>query len=259
MNLVSSPPIANASYTIDDQEQITFPVESLSNLLFNQLLFKTGQLSPGQHKLVVTYIGNNSNSQPLQFNYLVQQDVPSSITSSNTPTTSDTTTSTSVPWNSLPVSNSLPGKPTNAIIGGVIGGIVFILLLALFFLRRRNERRSYTPNVTHPFTTSPTTLTSQSYTSDGQSLSSPSYSISSKFTHTTQPSPTSPRLPFPGSQTYRGATKTISSQTTTESSIQPSPTSPGTNARFLRHEDSGVRIARAGDDVVELPPFYTPG
>ena len=93
------------------------------------MYFESGQLSPEQHKLVVTFLGNN-NTQPLFLNYFVvqvQQDAPSSTaTPSNTPST--------VP----------PGKPnTDAIIGGVIGGLVLVSLLIalLFFFRKHNSRR----------------------------------------------------------------------------------------------------------------------
>ena len=56
-------------------------------------------------------------------------------------------------------------------------------------------------------------------------------------------------------------TMTKAREAPTESSVQqpPSPQLGGSNARVLRHEDSGVRMPRPESDVLELPPFYTPG
>ena len=41
--------------------------------------------------------------------------------------------------------------------------------------------------------------------------------------------------------------------------LEAGPPEPQGDARFLRHEDSGVRIAPAEEDIVELPPLYTMG
>jgi hypothetical protein len=268
------------------------PSNLVDDLLSNQMLFNTGQLSPGQHELVVTYLGSNATS-PMILNYFVQQDGPLALAS---PTSSNTPTSTSVPSGTNSSPSTIHMKPTGAIIGGVIGGLFLIsllqVLLALFFFLRRRKALSKphtvpSPDVVNPFTVSPSNPTStflpQNYTSNGQF----EY-ISSKFTQRGQPSdpasmsssggpgilpltilrpefsspsfisPSSPRLPLTGLQTNLDGTGTRVPQTTTEPSLQRS-LSPQTNARFLRHEDSGVRIPPAEDDVVELPPFYTPG
>ena len=255
------------------------------------MLFETAQLSPGQHKLVVTYYGN-STTVPLSLSYFVQQDSPSSTSSNNTPT------STSVPpGNSSP--KSLP------IIGGVIGGLVFIslLLVLFFFTRRRNNRRSQARalnevlyiDIADPFTvpsSNPTSIPPKNYTPNVQSLSSPS--ISSKFSQSAQPSdprrtsssggippltplalpagqprfsslasipPSSSPLLLTGSRTSLDGIRTTVPQAATEPMIQQSPSPQGANVRFVRHEDSGVRVSLANveDDVVELPPLYTPG
>ena len=161
-----------------------FPPGAATNT-FNQNLFAIGQLSPGQHNLVITYLGSSS-TVPIGFSYFIQQDDGTSSTPTNSSLSS-----------SIPVDNHR--TPTDAIIGGVIGGLVFIsLLLALFFFnRRRNNRRSQalsemsstvpSPDVVNPFTSPPSnpnstmTFLPQNYTSNGQSL--PSQSIPSKFSH----------------------------------------------------------------------------
>ena len=114
----------------------------------------------------------------------------------------------------------------------------------------------------------------------------PSQVISSKFTQRGQPSdaantsssggfppltplppqisstafipPSSSRLPLTGSQANHDGTRTLVPQAATEPSRQRSPSPQGANAGYLRHEDSSGHISPAEDDVVELPPFYTP-
>lgn len=290
--------MASATYTIDDQDPINFvvPISSNNNTYYNQLLFDTGQLPFGQHKLVVTYFGN-STTVPLALNYFVQQDASSSTSSINT---------TSIPSGSASNSSESPSSSTtvhrDAIIGGVIGGLVLIsLLLVLLFINRRrssNNRRSQalseksttvpSPDILYvnPFTlpSNPTsTFLSQSYTSNGQSL--PSH-ISSKFTQRGQPSdlastssrggisPDSPLTllqphfsslafissssessppPLARLQTNVDGAKTTLPRAATEPSVQRSQSRA--SARFVLHEDSGVRIPSA----VELPPSYTFG
>ena len=172
---------ASANYTVDDQDPVSFLLPFTPQYpAQNQIYFETGQLSPGQHKLVVTYWGN-VNTTFLNFDYFVQQDAPSS-TSSNTPTSTSVASATS--------SNSLP-KATEAIIGGVIGGLVLIsLLVALFFHRRRNNRRSQATDVVKPFTSPSSnpnyTSLPLNNTSNNQTL--PSQAISSKFAQNGQPS-----------------------------------------------------------------------
>ena len=296
MGLETTPPTnlstALATYTIDDQDTINFVVpRSNVSLSRNQILFETTQLYPGQHELVVTYLGNNT-TEPLALNYFVQQDAPSSTSSNDTPTS--ISTSTSVPSgtsssNSSPSSSTnIHGKPTDAIIGGVIGGVVLIsLLLAPFFFKRTrcNNRRLQSltvpsPDVVNRFTvpsSNPTpTFLPQSYTSNGQSLPS-----QSKFTQGSSTGAIIPPLtplrrqssssafiassssPLPlttTAQIYPDSTRTRVPQVAMamELSMQRSSSSQGANVRFLRHDDSGVRIPPA-EEVVELPPFYTPG
>lgn len=299
--------MASATYAVDDQDPINFlvPISSNSNTYYNQILFETGQLPSGQHKVVVTYYGN-STTVPLALNYFLQQDASSSSsTSSNNTTTASGSIPSASSSNSSPSSSTtIQRKPTEAIIGGITGGVVLIsLLLALFFFnRRRNKRRAQTLSeksntvttpsdiYVEPFTVPPSNPTStflpQNYASNGQSLHSSA--ISSKFTQraqltdplstsssgvfppltslqpesssTTFSSPPSPSFPLTGSQTnFDVGTRSRISQPGKEPSMQRSPSPRGANARFLLHEDSGVRMPPAVNDVVELPPSYTPG
>ena len=196
---LSSGTPASSTYSIDGQPPISFPipVSPDNNTYFNQILFKTGELSPGEHKLAVTYTGNTT-SAPLALNYFVQEGANS--TSSNS-SSNATTTSTSVPSVTSPNSSSstsnvgtsssttnIDRKPTGAIVGSVIGGVVLIsLLLGLFFIRRRNSRRNQALSeklyidpsleVVDPFLAPPSThptsnFPSQNLTSNSKSLPS---------------------------------------------------------------------------------------
>ena len=289
---VGSNIFGNASYFVDDQlANFDVPFAIVDND-FNLMLFDTGQLSPGEHEIKVEYLSNPP--QPaLYFSYFVQQGLPSSTTPSNTPTSTSVPSGTSSSPSPL---TTIHKKPTDAIIGGVIGGFVLIsLLLALFFFNRRRNNRglsemSYTI-VASPFTVPSSNPNSiflpEDYTSNGQSLPSPF--ISSKFTKRHQrnqpsdpsstssgggippltplrpqfpsPVPSSSPIPPAGSQANFDGTRTIVPQAGTEPLIQRSLSLRGANARFLQYEDSGVRISSSDDDVqvLELPPFYTPG
>ena len=74
--------------------------------------------------------------------------------------------------------------------------------------------------------------------------------------------PSSSRLHLVGSQTNLiDGTMTKAREAATEPLTQQSTFSRqgGGNTRVLRHEDSGVRMPPPEEDVIELPPFYTPG
>jgi hypothetical protein len=277
----------SATYTVDGQDPINFdvPISPNNNTYFNQLFFETGQFPFGQHTLEVTYFGNTTTA-PLVLNYFVQQDASSSNTTTSVP--SDTSSSSS-PRKST---NAIIG----GVIGGVV--FISLLVALFFFIRRRNNRKAEEElsekiyidpalEVADPFTahsSNPTsTFLPQNYTSNGQSL--PSQPIPNKLTQRGQPSdplntsssgrlppltplrpqfsspafisPSSSRVSLTGSQSNFDGTRTTVAHSAKELSMQQS--SREADARILMHEDSGVRIPPAENNVVELPPFYTPG
>ena len=117
--------LALATYIVDDQNPLTtFSVPSPSELIgttvTNVMLFQTEPLLQGQHKIVVTYLGNSA-TVPIIFNYcFVQQDTSGASSSSDTPSTS-----TSVPSGS----SSISSPSSLAIISGVVSGSVLIHLI----------------------------------------------------------------------------------------------------------------------------------
>jgi len=326
---------SQAVYSIDGQTPILFPVPAApasdpGATLHNQVFFKTGTLSAGQHKLVVTH-QSNSGRAPLVLDYfIIQNATPPSATSALTGVPGATSIiSSSVPSiisSGVPsiVSSSVPSSsssnatsnlgskkpPPVRIIVGVVVGVTLLLLLLLFlllfYLRRRKSRRarrlsekSYLHDSCynmHPFTVLPSDLPSSfqspNHTSDGQSPTRPfanklsqrrqlidTSSTPSNMTntspsadspssgsgggmspwtpsrnHSASASPPSSGLPLAMAQTDGATTKAREAET-----AQRSASPQDGDVRFLRHEDSGVRIPPTRDSLVELPPMYTPG
>ena len=282
---------ASANYIVDEQDPINFPVPLPRNGIFtNQKLFETGQLPLGQHQLTVTYLGNFT-TVPLIFDHFVQH-IELSSTSSNTPT------STSVPiiggvigglvLISLLLALFFFNRRRNNRRPQAMSDMSSTV-------PSPEVVNPFTGTFPHLNPNSTMTFLPQNNTSNGQSLLS--QSIPSKFSNQRdQPSdpaastssgggippssltPLRPQFSSPaftpsGSSPLQALPLTVSEfqtnhddstrtrvpQAATEPSMQRSPSPQGANVRFLRHDDSGVRIpAELEDDVVELPPFYTP-
>ena len=130
--------IAKLNITVDGQAAIPFPLTSANaSYLTNQKLFQTPQMPPGQHILVVTYMGNLStlNPVPLDINYFVLQVGPLASNSSINPS-GNCSNSSSTPPKGTGSSNS-----STVLIGaiiGVVGGIVLILLILALAPKRKN-------------------------------------------------------------------------------------------------------------------------
>lgn len=90
-------------------------------------------MSAGQHKLVVTYLGN-SQTTPLTLDYLVVQN--GTVTNSTTPGGSS--------GDSNAGSTSNKSNNIGPIVGGIVGGVVLIALaiFAFLYIRRRDKRLS---------------------------------------------------------------------------------------------------------------------
>ncbi|KAF8808393.1 hypothetical protein BYT27DRAFT_7337775 [Phlegmacium glaucopus] len=285
---------SSTTYSIDGKAPASFLVPIGSPELYNQFLFQTGQLSAGQHKLVVTHQGNNG-SAPLVLDYLVVQNAPSTSTSS-APT--GATSTASVPTSNIGHKKS---PPIGIIIGVVCGVIVLVLLL--LYIRRRNNRKkrrlsetSYLPidvHVVYPFTES---LHPQN-TSEGQSLTSRPFAKGGQASDSPQSTsinmrPTSPSVdaPFSGpsggmsasiplafrnhrssplaeitsplASLVRARTHRIDAASRDAEMMIPllrrSASLQGSDTGLLRHEDSGFRLSFIQDSLIDLPPpMYT--
>ena len=265
---------SSATYIIDDQLPITFVVPAFTSTtadaVYNQILFQIRNLSTGNHKLVVAYQGN-SETAPLAIEYFVVQDAPSPSTSS---TGGGTTTGTATGPSSVPTgTSSYNSKKSSiaAIVGGASGGLILLLLFMFLILRRKHRKAQRLSDadasheIVQPFTLLPShstslhshqtinnnvsqsrQLTDAPLTTSQVALTS-SQMAGSKSVSVLPPTPLRNRLPaspatIPEAEAAR---------------LQSGPPESRGDARFLRYEDSGVRIAPAEEDIVSLPPLYT--
>lgn len=139
----------NISFSIDGEDAGAFTrsPDPSSTILYNQLIYRNLTLNDGPHTLLMT-AGGDSKSLFL-FDYLLYTTQGNDSTSSSIPisTAQPTPSSTaSIPSGSpVHVSPSLlssPSRPVGATVGGVVGGIVVLLGIAVlaFLLRRRSLR-----------------------------------------------------------------------------------------------------------------------
>lgn len=266
---------SSATYSVDGQSPINFVVPGLSSpnasQLFHQVLFTTGQLSAGQHQLVVTHQGNVS-AAPLALDYFVLQTGPlpsGSSSTGSTPTSSSSSTSSTT---------------KKAIIGGVVGGTILLLLLLsilFLFIRRRKNKNRGKPDDSHDIvdaftaptlTLAPQLIDTKFKTTDRPTAASnviprlpptdtgPSMPALPALRHPNSSLPViiSPPSPQPLTNVPDGTT-TRGPEAETAYLTKPSAVPPRGDGRFLRHEDSGIRMPAADDEPVELPPFYTSG
>ena len=149
-----------ATYAIDGQSPTSFNLNGASpegtGALYNQIFFQTDQLSSGWHRLDVVYQGS-SQTTPLTLSELFLQNnasptlLPSMILTGLPISTSTSTTTNEIPSPSFnPAHHSSNLGP---IIGGVIGGLALIIfaILAIFFLRRRNNLSQEKAVILEPF------------------------------------------------------------------------------------------------------------
>lgn len=129
-----------ATYSIDGGSPVPFRLTPDSQVTgFNQMLFTTPYFSPSEHSLIVTYLGNSTNTGlMLNYMYLMNVTIPSS---SGSVTYKGSPTSTAGPASSFSSSAS-SGSPLRLRLGlGVVFGVIFLSALILSFLHRRRKKR----------------------------------------------------------------------------------------------------------------------
>ncbi|KAJ7681282.1 hypothetical protein B0H17DRAFT_1076563 [Mycena rosella] len=214
------PNATSASYTIDDGELVTFPLKGLgssTDTQFNSLVFTTPTLSNGPHTLKVIH-GGDTDHTPLAFKsfYVTQTSVFPAVEPSPTS-----------PGNII-----LPRRSnTGVIVGGVVGGLVLLALLAaLCCWRQKRKGRDVEESATSPYTID---------TVDGA-----------------RPSGVFPAT-IASRQAYKRMASAASDVARGQQGLNPPPAPV-----VVRHKDSGVRLETASSStaapaIVELPPGYT--
>ncbi|KAF8964431.1 hypothetical protein BDZ97DRAFT_1919114 [Flammula alnicola] len=244
-----------ASYSIDGQDFIDFPLNAESPLAKdNQLFFKTAQLPAGQHNITLIYHGNNFTTPLTLESLVIQNNVSTTTAASPTP-------SASLPATGISGHKS---KHSGAIAGGVVGGVALIVLavLLLLFLRRRirgsngqTAEPADSPSIVRPFNHAPTTVDP---VKEKISPMSETPAISSLLS--AQSEPHGPDLE---GQDRRPDPTDVVFQLPLLNTTHLSPPQVQTFASPARlvaqDEDSGIRIDQHGNPVEVLPPAYTSG
>ncbi|KAJ7353426.1 hypothetical protein DFH08DRAFT_856850 [Mycena albidolilacea] len=245
------PNATSASYTIDGGTPITFPLHGLpsaqSPTQFNSLFFTTPTLSDGFHSLTVTHDGDIDHT-PLAVKYFyVTNTTGMSLVqpSVSFPGPSAAATSPTSP------SSSSRRSRTGVIAGGVVGGLVLLVLLAvLCFWRRKRKTRDLEEAATNPYSMA---------MADG---APPRALLSGGFSETSGTSelgsvprgykqmPVAPSSAVRGGSDVPGRPSLGKGVYTTSAPV------------VLRHEDSGIRqivppSSATAPEIVELPPGYS--
>ena len=219
-----------ATWAIDDNPAQTFVLKghgTNATTAYNQKFFETVVYPFGPHKLTVTYHGDSSKTPLVLRQIILQNDtaVTSAITTHST------------------------SSNTPAIVGGVIGGVAFLLiLLVLYVLYRRrrhqqSEKETLTIDEPADFIPSPRVFP----------YNNPSSRLPVKLAEDHSSGPNfflSPGLTSPGpSETATDAVRSL-----TTGDAQSDFTGPSS---LVVHQDSGARLRGAGPRV-DVPPVYTP-
>lgn len=279
-------PIAatTATYSIDGHSPITFNLNGASavdtGVQYNQVFFHSNQLSPGLHNLDVVYLGNSATTPLTLYEVFLENNTSSSSSStssssSETPTSSSTSTSTGFS-NQRTTNHSSNLGP---IIGAVVGGLALIVfaILAIFFLRRRNNRSPEETANINPFrrpstaALSPLTHYSSSdifhFNPQTRDLSgtpalspyTPNHGVlPARMIQVDTATPLStPRL----REQRKGQDLSISRapQSGPETRVSPSSISGNSSqpTRFVHDEDAGIQLDQHGEVVELLPPVYS--
>lgn len=274
---------ASATYSVDGETPIPFLLENVSSddtpLLSNQPFFQTSKYSAGQHRLEVVYHGQPETT-PLTLQHLIVQNsspsTPTTLTAVNTVTTVATatvwtTTSTSIPSHSSSGTNA---RMIGSIVGGAIGGFLFLALLAMAFLllRRCSSRRTKEGHpeaafrdVIEPYTHNPLLRLSGYNPLPSSTTKRPLLLGNNQITQTSR---TATRRSIIQSLMGRftGATFGSAESHSEASTLLPSHSSRHTRTRtsgswIVVHEDSGIRmlpeLPQINTDVIEIPPTYS--
>jgi hypothetical protein len=113
-----------STYSLDDSSLVDFsPPPATDAIIYQTIFYQSPPLLNGEHRLVVTYLGNNSECWIDYFLYLP----------SPTPASPATTSSAA--------GSAMANKiNVGAIVGGVLGGLLFLALIALAYLWMRTRR-----------------------------------------------------------------------------------------------------------------------
>lgn len=265
---------AMGTWSIDGEKPTQFLLKGLpedpnTNTEYHQFLFTTTEVEPGPHNLTVTFLGSTQTT-PLCIDYLYVKNGTFPSPAGNNRTE---------PANSQDDNNTSAGSPIGAILGGVLGGLAFLIIIAggiLFWRRRRHKDRfapveglGYSATPFNPYldyhspTPNANTMIqanqSQLYRSPGVSetmLLVPASDVQQQSSTMRKQHEAFGRL-----EPIRPSTNnlTLTTHTRTESNVSSSwpQTIPSADGNVVRqHMDSGIRLNEGR--IEDVPPHYTP-
>ncbi|KAF8875437.1 hypothetical protein BD779DRAFT_212451 [Infundibulicybe gibba] len=245
----------SARYSIDGGKPESFRLNGLSDnstSVYNQVFFTTPDLTPGHHSLLVTHDGQR-NQTPLTLNYLL-------VANASAPSLPPVTSSTPTPSNSSKPSSSVP---VGAIIGAVVGGVAVLCIVAFFIWRRTRQRRvivydraDIDPDDDTIPSHSSTITPFNPQSSDSVMAETSIHNSNIYYTAVANPSKIDRHHTRGSSQGGSASNPTEDLSARQNPVRQKVPPRPPPTVRV--HEDSGVRGV-TDEEVVELPPNYTPG
>lgn len=247
------PPHGSAlgTYSVDDGKPIGFNLAGLSGstdpLQYNQVFFTTPEVENGPHTLTVTFLGSGSTT-PLVLDYLYIQNGTVIATNTSTSSLLPSAPTTSVSVNASGVSKLDVG----ALLGGVLGGLGFLILIAGVFLylrRRRSSRKSmvlpFHPSSGLPMSVGPNGTPTSNMMAQAASgdVALPENRLSEKR-----------RESFRAGAQPEDSFHYVSQRPGSSSWQRTGISGTRDNSRMV-HTDSGIRLNRALED--EIPPHYT--
>ncbi|KAJ2923223.1 hypothetical protein H1R20_g13870, partial [Candolleomyces eurysporus] len=239
---------SGATYSIDGGSPVTFTIPGLSlggATRFQQVFFETDTLPMGEHNISVQYLGASS---PLVLQYLIIQNGDIML-NGNTPPPSVGDIEPSK------TDKHHEGSHTGVIVGGAIGGVALLVLLAIiFFLLRKLKQRRVAKQLTNIDDDGPTSpadhRTAMAEAIPFISQSHPERPTSMAYTNTTpgvSPSP-SALTNFSMQQSARP----LSGQTSNSALMQPQRMSTHTFSSAGAGANDGVNAQRSSQALAQL-------
>lgn len=142
-----------ASFAVDDDEFVTRIAWNTTKIA-QVLWFESDPLSSGQHQLSVN-VESSSNINPFIFFalYYVPSEAPAATVTLTSLVAAPTAAATHLPDTDTVAGNvSKSNAPLGAIIGGVVGGCIFVALVSLglwYYFANRKTQRAYFSKLTN--------------------------------------------------------------------------------------------------------------
>ncbi|KIM35444.1 hypothetical protein M413DRAFT_449740 [Hebeloma cylindrosporum] len=201
---LDTPSFVLSSYSVDGGLATTHNATTQSQFQFQENFFQSGTLAPASHTLVINYLASGGRYF-IDYFLVTPSNSPTSAATSPSPLSSSSSSSSALST-ATTAAGAKAHVPIGAIVGGSIGGLAFIIIIAfvLWLVNRKLKRGrpdSAQPSSTAPFT--PVSATEQYQPPSGTYNVSASRTTPSQFSYPTPSTPS--RGIIPPSKTAQGA------------------------------------------------------